>query len=51
MKKLKVAGLLLIMAIGFINGYVAFNYAADHAEAKISQMKGEDLKLFRFSWR
>ncbi|MBQ4329146.1 MAG: hypothetical protein IJC27_05415 [Lentisphaeria bacterium] len=42
MKKLKVAGLLLIMAIGFINGYVAFNYAADHAEAKISQMKGED---------
>ena len=42
MKKLKVIGLLVIMVIGFLNGWLAFNYAADHAEAKIRQLKGEE---------
>ena len=42
MKKLKVIGLLVIMVIGFLNGWFAFNYAADHAEAKIRQLKGEE---------
>ena len=42
MKKLKVVGLLLIMVIGFVNGWVAFNYAAKHVEAQIRKFKGED---------